>query len=270
LLDIIQILIGGLLGILIAYLAWRVRSLSASGARAAALMGALIFGLGGFSWAALLMVFFISSSLLSRLFKAQKAALNEKFAKGSQRDWAQVFANGGLGVILVLLSTWRPDIAWIWWSYAGAMAAVNADTWATELGVLSPRPPRLLTTGRIVEHGESGGVTLLGTLSALGGAGSVAAFAVWFSPSDTGWAFFAVVLLAGLLGSLIDSLLGTTVQALYRCPTCQRVTERHPLHGCGTSTVYYRGWRWLNNDWVNFFCALSGALMAMLGWWILI
>lgn len=269
-LDSLQLLVGSALGLLIALLAWRARSLSDSGAWAAALTGALIFGLGGFRWAVLLVVFFVSSSLLSRLFKAQKVALTEKFAKDSQRDWAQVFANGGVGLILVLIYAWQPDSIWVWWGYAGAMAAVNADTWATELGVLSSHSPRLVTTGRIVERGESGGVTFVGTLAALGGAGLVAAFAAWLSPTQVGGMAFAALALAGLLGSLVDSLLGATVQTLHRCPTCQKVTERQPLHSCGARTIYYRGWRWLNNDWVNFICALSGALIAILGWWFLI
>ena len=87
---------GFLLGGLIAVLAWRAHTLSTSGAWAAALTGGLIFGLGGWPWAVLLMTFFVSSSLLSRLFRKRKIALDEKFSKGSRRDWGQVLANGGL------------------------------------------------------------------------------------------------------------------------------------------------------------------------------
>ncbi|MFM8323057.1 MAG: DUF92 domain-containing protein [Chloroflexota bacterium] len=165
-----QLLIGLAMGVLIAAAAYKAQALSFSGAVAAALSGGLVFGLGGLSWALLLLGFFISSSGLSRAFAKRKAGLSEKFSKGSRRDWAQVLANGGLGALLAVLHVLLPGQAWPWWAFAGAMAAVNADTWATELGVLSKTPPRLLTTLRPVERGESGAVSALGTLAAFSGA----------------------------------------------------------------------------------------------------
>lgn len=73
-----------------------------------------------------------------------------------------------------------------------------------------------------------------------------------------------MIALAGLGGSLLDSFLGATVQSIYFCPACQKETERHPLHTCGTVTRPLRGWRWMNNDWVNAFCTLGGGLLALL------
>jgi uncharacterized membrane protein len=52
---------------------------------------------------------------------------------------------------------------------------------------------------------------------------------------------------------------------MYYCPADRKETEKHPLHTCGTATVHTRGWKWLDNDWVNFACGLSGALLALLG-----
>ena len=262
----LQLLIGFLLSITIALAAWRAHALNRSGAWAAALSGGLIFGLGGWRWAVLLLTFFISSSLLSRLFARRKAAMNEKFAKGSQRDWGQVMANGGLGALLVVVHAWQPELAWPWLAYAGAMAAVNADTWATELGVLSKTAPRLITNGKVVERGTSGAVSLTGSLAALGGAGLIA-LATWLvgdGALEISLAAMIGVALAGLLGSFFDSFLGATVQAIYYCPTCQKETERTPQHTCGTPTTPLRGWRWLDNDWVNFACSLAGAGMILL------
>lgn len=252
--------------------AWKAGALSRSGAAAAVITGGLIFGLGGLAWAALLLAFFISSSLLSRLFSGRKAALTEKFSKGSRRDWAQVTANGGLGALLALAWSLGDQPAWAWAAFAGAMAAVNADTWATELGVLNPKPPRLITTFRIVERGASGGVSPLGSLAAVGGAALVACLALVFTPGgmDTFQAalpILAKVTLAGVCGALFDSLLGASVQAIYFCPTCNKETERHPLHTCGTGTIHRRGWRWLNNDMVNFFASLIGALAVVGLFW---
>jgi len=260
----LSLLIGFILGLLIALAAWRARALSASGAAAAALTGGLIFGLGGLPWAVLLLAFFISSSGLSRAFKRQKASVYEKFSKGSQRDWGQVLANGGLGALLAIAHAAFPSQSWPWLAFAGAMAAVNADTWATELGVLSPTPPRRITTGKIVERGASGGLTLLGTLAALAGAVLIGGLAASFSAAQQAVVFLAIVPLAGLLGSLFDSFLGATVQVIYRCPSCDKETERHPRHLCGTETAQIRGWRWLNNDWVNLACSLVGAILTLL------
>jgi len=261
-----QLLIGFMLGIGTAGLDWRAGALTRSGSLAAALLGGLIYGLGGLRWAALLLIFFITSSGLSHLFGRRKASLAEKFSKGSQRDWAQVAANGGLGVLLVVAYALWPAQDWIWLAYAGALAAVNADTWATELGVLSRIPPRLITNGKVVARGTSGGVSLLGTLAALGGALVIGLAAAWLK-QDTGIAVTVLaVSLAGLVGSLFDSWLGATLQAIYFCPVCQKETERHPRHTCGTPTERLRGWKWLNNDLVNVGCALVGAGLAAGVW----
>jgi len=259
-----QLLIGFTLGVIIALLARQAGALSDSGALTALVTGGLIFGLGGLPWAALLLSFFISSSALSRLFQGRKTALSEKFSKGSRRDWGQVLANGGLGTALVVVHAGMPERAWPWLAYAGAMAAVNADTWATELGVFSRTPPRLLTSGKIVDWGASGGVTWLGYLASLAGAGLVGALAIPFTPETTPLLLLGLVVLGGVGGSTFDSLLGATIQGIYYCPSCQKETERHPTHTCNTATIQVRGWRWLNNDWVNFLSSTVGALLTAL------
>lgn len=257
-----QWLIGFISAVIIAGLAWKAGSLSRSGALAAVVTGGLIFGLGGMPWAILLLTFFISSSVLSRAFSKRKAGLAEKFSKGNQRDWGQVLANGGLGALLAVGYAIQPQYGWLWMAYAGAMAAVNADTWSTELGVLSPKSPRIITSGRPVERGTSGGITLMGTLAALGGAALIGVAAVIFSPALDWFPLLVIIILAGLMGSLFDSVLGATIQAIYWCPTCNKETERHPFHSCGAQTSQVRGWSWINNDVVNFACSLMGAFLA--------
>lgn len=269
-LSLPQLLLGILFGVLVAYFAWCVNSLSRSGAWGAAITGGLIFGLGGFSWAVLLLTFFSSSSLSSRTLAGSKAALGEKFAKGTQRDWGQVLANGGLGVLLVLFQFLLPGQPWPWLAFAGAMATVNGDTWATELGVLSPKPPRLITNGRVVEPGTSGAVSLWGTVATLGGAALIALLAGLFPSPLNLSRMLVVVTSGGLLGSLFDSLLGATVQAIYHCPSCEVETERHPRHTCGHVTSLARGWPWLNNDLVNFFASTLGAAVAVALWRLMV
>ena len=222
-----------------------------------------MFGLGGWQWAVLLLAFFVLSSALSRMFRVAKSSAEEKYSKGSERDQMQVWSNGGLAGVFVLLHALYPAAPWPWIGFAGALAAVNADTWATELGVLDPGQPRLITSpGRRVEKGTSGGVSPVGTLASLLAAAVIGALAGAFGPGGP-WATLLAVALAGLAGSLVDSLLGATLQAMYFCPKDARETEKHPLHTCGTPTVHVRGWKWLDNDWVNIACSLAGALVAL-------
>jgi uncharacterized membrane protein len=70
-------------------------------------------------------------------------------------------------------------------------------------------------------------------------------------------------MLAGLGGSLFDSFLGATVQAIYWCPSCEKETERYPAHVCGNQTQWLRGWRWLDNDLVNALSVTVGAAVAI-------
>ena len=134
-----QLIIGVLSGALVGLLAWRAGALSLSGAWAATLSGGLIFGLGGLPWAVLLLAFFISSSMLSRLFARRKAALSEKFSKGSQRDCGQVLANGGLGAALAVVHAILPEAAWPWvashdWSGVSVEGLEHLQRWMTAVG----------------------------------------------------------------------------------------------------------------------------------------
>jgi uncharacterized membrane protein len=121
--------------------------------------------------------------------------------------------------------------------------------------------------------GTSGGLTWAGTLAALAGAaliGLTAADFAWAGAFqwiglNRAWSAVLVALVisfAGLFGSLFDSWLGATMQAMYFCDHCAKETERHPTHTCGNSTRRLRGWRWLDNDWVNFISSVAGAAVA--------
>jgi uncharacterized membrane protein len=142
---------------------------------------------------------------------------------------------------------------------------------------LSQTSPRLITTGRVVAVGTSGGVTRLGTLVAFGGAlliGVLVFFSLFVAPDviaprSRAWFLLPIIIaVAGLIGSLFDSLLGATVQAIYYCDFDQKETES-AVHRCGRATRLIRGWRWLDNDWVNFLASAVGSGIAVLGYWVI-
>lgn len=283
-----NLLVGFVLSAIIAALAYQRGSLAPSGVIGAMLVGTIIFASGGWVWALLLVAFFVSSSALSHYRARTKEPFAEKFQKGQRRDLGQVLANGGWGALIALaFALTAQPILFV--AFVGAMATVTADTWATELGVLSARPPRLITNGRVVPVGTSGAITPLGTLAAFVGAifiGVVASLdTLWrgvenvllglpfidLSVSLALWphsaaAWVPSAAMSGLAGSLFDSLLGATVQGIYFCDFDQKETES-ARHRCGRDTRLIRGWRWLDNDGVNFGASVFGSAVAAGIYW---
>jgi len=291
----LSLFLGLILSALIGGLGYWRQALSLSGVVGAILVGTLIFGLGGWVWGLLLITFFVSSSWLSHYRRGAKESLiddgpaGQVDAKGSRRDFGQTLANGGLGAILAMASVRAGTDAargihgsaadlLLFAAFVGVMATVNADTWATELGILSRVPPRLITTGKVMTPGTSGAVTRLGIWASVAGALLIGAVATALTQiasllSGSSWSLRAssyalLAVVGGLAGSLFDSLLGATVQGVYYCDRCAKQTES-PTHRCGQIARPLRGWGWLNNDMVNFLASLVGGLVAASLAWIL-
>lgn len=251
-----QFLLGALFGFIIAVASYVARFLTFSGSAATFLLAVIVFGVGGWQWTVPIVTFFVLSSLLSKFGGSRKERFDLLFEKSSRRDWGQVAANGGVAGLVVVLSALFP-IFDFYPLYLGALAAVTADTWGTEIGILSKGRTVSVLTFQPVATGTSGGVSGLGTIGGAVGAAAVAlAGYSWYSEFRTA----IVVAAAGVVGSLADSALGATVQAQFKCEVCGRTTERQ-MH-CGKAALRSRGVQWVNNDVVNFFCAAVGALVA--------
>lgn len=259
-----DIILGLALSAIIAGAAYYKQSLSPSGFVAAIILGTLIFTLGTWlSWSVLIL-FFISSSLLSKFRAQDKSLVEADFAKTGRRDWLQVLANGAVGLALAFL-WWLTADAVYCVGYIAAFAAVNADTWATEIGVLSRKPPVDILTLQPTAPGASGAVSPLGLGAALAGSAFIAlASALGLLVLDEKTAFPLVLVaatLGGFFGSIVDSILGATVQAMFQCPACGKLTERK-LH-CAQPTKMVRGLKSFSNDMVNLLCSLLDSLLAM-------
>ncbi len=249
----------------IGYLAWRRGSLSESGALGAILTGTFTTSAGSYTHAAMLVGFFAGSTVLPKLVRPHDSDRFDAIAaKGGRRDLWQVLANGGVATVLVI----APKSSAMDLGYLAALAAVNGDTWATEIGKTSQVPPRHVLTGKQLEPGISGGISLRGTLGSIAGGafvGAIAAAGRSFEPRFTAKpsTLLATGAVAGGLGSLVDSILGATVQERRWCPQCRMYTERLE-HTCGTATRIVGGVPGVSNDVVNLGCSLAGAAIGML------
>jgi len=227
--------------------------LTNSGTFVTTIIGTLVFGLGRWKWTPAILFFFFSSSLLSKLGKAQKGKLKDTFQKGERRDGVQVLTNGILPAVCVLFNYLNHQPLWYIF-YLASLTSATADTWGTEIGVLSRSAPILITTGERVPSGTSGGITWVGTGASLAGALALSAIGLFVLPLLSLQLEFLFVLIAvGFISALFDSFLGATLQAQYICPSCNKGTERK-IH-CQLKTKKISGWSWMNNDWVNFLSA---------------
>jgi len=245
-----QMFLGLLLAAGVAAIACRAGALTRSGALAAWGVGALVFGVGGWLWAAALLTFFGTSTALSRWRRRAKETLG--YEKGGRRDAGQVLANGGVAALCALLPLVFPlGMGRAHLLFLAALAAANADTWATEIGSALGGRPYDLRTGGPAPPGTSGAVSLPGTLAALAGAGLIGLFA----GGGMGW---GVVTAAGVGGAFLDSLLGATVQVRWRDPLRPWLLTEHPQAGPPDW-----GRRGINNDVVNALCTLGAVALAL-------
>ncbi|CAB4318890.1 unnamed protein product [Prunus armeniaca] len=219
-------------------------------------------------YGALLLVFFFTSSKLTKVGEDKKRRVDADFKEGGQRNWVQVLSNSGIASVLVLVlwaKTGLQDkcldskesvfITSLIGGVIGHYACCNGDTWSSELGILSDAQPRLITTFKPVRKGTNGGVTKAGLLAAAA-AGSVIGLTYVVFGFPTTKCTYDVALkqllvipistLAGLCGSLIDSLLGATLQFSGFCTVRNKVVGKP-----GPTVKKISGLNYLDNNAVN-------------------
>jgi uncharacterized protein (TIGR00297 family) len=252
--------------IVVAFAAFKKHSLAPSGAVAAAVVGSLVVIGAGWWGGVVLVTFFVTSSALSLLRARRNPERTARQARGHRRDAVQVVANGGVATACAVVFA-LSDEQVLFAAFAGALAAATADTWATEIGGMFGRNPRLILSGKQVESGVSGAVTLAGLIASAVGAlliGLVAAVGVaagFVDDAPNAGRLVIAITLAGFAGSIADSILGASVQAVYFCPVCGVETENR-IHRCGTEAKRIRGIGVINNDVVNILATLTGAIAA--------
>lgn len=257
---LVNFYVGMILALAVAWASYRVKFLTLSGSVATFLLAGFIFGLGGWKWSVPIMSFFILSSLLSKFRKKKNAVVEMYFEKTGVRDHWQVAANGGIGGVLVIINMFYPSEV-NYMAYLASLAAVCADTWATEIGTLRKTATYNILTFKPIEQGVSGGVSFVGTTGAFLGAFVIYLSGVYWLDGNL-FSAFVLVVFAGLAGSFFDSVLGATIQAQNKCTVCDKITERE-VH-CGEKTQRFKGLDWLNNDLVNLFASIFGIVILLI------
>lgn len=272
-----QQLVAVVLSAAIAARAYKRKSLDLSGALAGFFVMTIHIGVN-YRFGAALLAFFFTSSMFTKFGEDKKQKVDADFKEGGQRNWIQVLFNSGIATILVLIA-WElmgtKDycldskesglITALLGGIIGHYCCCNGDTWSSELGVLSDEQPRLITTLKPVRKGTNGGVTKMGLLAAAAG-GSVIGlafvalgFLTTSCPSNIAQKqllLIPVSTVAGLAGSVIDSILGATLQYSGFCTVRNKVVGKP-----GPTVKKISGLSILDNNAVNLISILLTTLL---------
>ena len=225
------------------------KHLSLDGFLSSTLMAGLILGFGGLKYVLPIAIFFILSTLLS------KVGMKNLRESKSGRNASQVFANGGVGLVLCIFNHFY-QMELIYIMFLASIAAANSDTWATEIGKLSRKRPKDIISGRSLNKGESGGITFIGLLGSMSGSFVIAAIGLFL---DINISYLIIVFISGFLGSLFDSILGGTLQSRFILMDGKTIKEEKD-----TDSYHYSGLASINNNSVNFLCTLSAPIFFIL------
>ncbi|KAL2499345.1 Protein of unknown function DUF92 [Abeliophyllum distichum] len=265
--HLVQLVVAALISATIAARAYKKNSLNLSGA----ILGFTVMTIHiaiNYRFGAVLLMFFFTSSKFTKFGEDKKRKVDADFKEGGQRNWIQVLFNSGIATILVLIA-WKLGgsednclnskesslMTALMGGIIGHYCCCNGDTWSSELGILSDEQPRLITTFKPVQRGTNGGVTKAGLLAAAAG-GSVIGLAFVLIGFLTTKCTFDVALkqllliplsaVAGLCGSVIDSLLGATLQFSGFCSVRKKVVGKP-----GPTVKKISGLSILDNNAVN-------------------
>jgi len=192
--------------IALALLALSARSLDFKGALVAMIMGLAVLKSQDLYWLSLLLVFFVVGTMATKIKAEHKKqyGLYQKI-----RSTENVIGNGGMALLMALIGNF--------YGFAGALSTATADTLSSELGILSKKKPRLITSFKRVKTGTDGAISALGTAAEIGGALIICIFILVFNyyGAFTGldiWKVLAITFFSGLFGCTVDSLLGATIE----------------------------------------------------------
>ncbi len=185
------------------------------GGLAAVILGGFISLVASFNWLILLVVFAFSSHIATRAwFKEKKKIAMQEGAEG-ERSYSNVMYAGLLGIFIAsfqgITSTFHlPDVPYFF-LFAISFAVINSDTFASEIGIMD-KNAYMITSFKKAEPGINGAISLTGTVASILGALIIG---IAYSLLKTGTISpFPILIITsfGFLGSVIDSVLGATLE----------------------------------------------------------
>lgn len=207
---------------------------------------------GGYRFAIFALTLFTIAAVVTKV-TSELYAKRTGTKRKNTRGVIQILANGALAVILLALYFFL-RAEWLFYIAFVVILEEFADSMSSDVGRLAKDPPVDILRFKRVPAGTSGGVSLLGTSAALVATFLMGLFVLLYFGDPI---LYVIVAGVAFLGTLIDSVLGSSLQGLFQCSVCGEMTEKK-VH-CDTPATLIKGFRAVDNSLVNF---LSGALTA--------
>ena len=209
--------------IVIALITYLRKALDLFGSIFMIIMGIIIIFTAGANWLILIFIFLILG-LISTKYKHQYKK-DIGIYEGT-RSLKNVISNGIVPFVMAAFGNYG--------GFIGSIATATADTLASEIGVT--QQPRLITTLKKVSPGTDGGISVLGTVAGIIGAGiiGVAAYLLGIFPDP--YVTLKIAIIAGTVGCFVDSILGATLE------------RRH----------------YISNEYVNLIATITGAALGII------
>jgi uncharacterized protein (TIGR00297 family) len=190
------------------YTSYHLRVADISGLFSGAMIGIILIVFADVRWFLIMLTFFIIGAGATRYRYADKERFGVAQEHGGVRGYFNVFANGLVATGGAILYGIFGNPAFVA-LFMSSVASASADTAASEIGVTG-KTPYLITTFKPVPRGTNGGVTLRGEVAAILASIIVAAVAWAMGVADPKLAL--VTLIAGFIGTNVDSLVGATLE----------------------------------------------------------
>jgi uncharacterized protein (TIGR00297 family) len=189
-----------------AALAYALGMVSQGGALGGFLVGTIVYACLGPRGFAVLALFVVGGSVLTRIGYGSKQSAGTAQEHGGRRGARNALANCAVAVICALLARATGSDLFIT-AFVASLGAALSDTSESEIGQLFGRTPRLITTLGKVPPGTDGAISLPGTLAGIVAASLTTTLALTLglleSPETA-----LLVAFAAFLGTVADSLVG--------------------------------------------------------------
>jgi uncharacterized protein (TIGR00297 family) len=193
--------------IILFILALKFRIFDLKGAIAALIVGVFILALGSLYWLILMLIFAITAQMATKFRIKEKTQKKLQEGEHGERHASNVIYAALIGIAIAAMNATKIGGFPYFLIFAVSFASVNADTFASEIGVFDNNV-YMITGFKKITPGINGGISLLGEAAALLGS-----FIIGISYIALDFHGFSIVpliaiTLLGFVGCQIDSILG--------------------------------------------------------------